>query len=140
MLKQNTGQAPSMVKNLLGALAPAVLWTIAASLAVAWMLDRELLRMEQTGYGAMIILLVCGMILARKAGGVSGKLGLIRGFTAVLIYYLGLLLINWMFFGGNFSGFGVTAVVLLAGAAIGNFTAGNTGGRRARTRYKIPRG
>lgn len=129
-----------MVKNLLGALAPAALWTIAASLAVAWMLDRELLRLEQTGYGSMIILLVCGVILARKAGGISGGQGFVQGFAAVLVYYLVLLLINCMFFGGNFSGFGVTAAVLLAGAVIGNTAGRKNSYRKTRRRYKIPRG
>ena len=139
MLKRTTGQAPSQGKQLLRALLWVLIWTVGASLAVAILVDREILPMEKVGYGSMVILLICGYLLARKSGTGKGRGQLIGTAVSVGTYYLLLLLVNGMFFGGEFRGFGVTLVVLLIGATLGSLHPRKGRGVNARRRYKIPR-
>lgn len=136
-MKKTTGRAPSLGKKLITALAWAVGWTLVASLAVAWMLDREILRMEQTGYASMIILLISGLLLAKKAG--TGTDKMIGAFLGAGLYYFCLLTVNWLFFGGNFTGFAVTLVVLVIGTVLGCIQPRKGRGGASHTRYKIPK-
>lgn len=137
MMKKTMGRAPSLGRKLIAALAWAAGWTLAASMAVAWMLDREILRMEQTGYAAMIILLICGLLMAKKAG--TGTDKIIGAFLGTGLYYFCLLTVNWLFFGGEFTGFAVTFVVLVIGTALGCIQPRKGRGGVSHTRYKIPK-
>ena len=139
MLKKTTGRAPSQGKRLIKALILAIGWTLAASMVVAWMINIEILRLEQTGYASMIILLVCGLLLARRSDPGGKTEWMISTAIGVAAYYFGLVLVNLLFFGGEFVGFGVTLVVLLTGAVLGSITHRKGRGGHTRRRYKIPR-
>ncbi len=140
MLKSTTGRASSLGITLLKGLLWATGWTVLSSLAVAWMVSREWLRLEQTGYASGLILLVCGMLIARAgtAGGEKEKLTAAAVGTG--LFFLCLLLVNWMFFGGKTEGFGVTLLVLCLGTALGSLRSRRGRGGVSRRRYKIPKG
>ena len=139
MMKQTVGRAPSQGKQLMKAMVWGVIWTIGASLAAALLVDREIIPMEKIGYGSMVILLVCGFLLAKKGGVGSGKEKLVGAAVATGLYYLCLLLVNWLFFGGKFRGFGVTLIVLLIGAFLGTLSPRKGRGGGTYRRYKIPK-
>ena len=139
MLKTKVGRAPSLGKQLLRGLLWAVGWTIASSLGAAWLVDREVLALENIGYVSLLILLVCGFLLARKGSAGAGKGRIIGAAAATGAYYLCLMLVNWLFFGGNFAGFGVTLIVLGLGAALGCLEFHQGRGGVSRRRYKIPK-
>lgn len=139
MMKTTVGRAPSRGKQLLKGLAWATGWTAAASLAAAWMLEREFLKMEQVGYGSMGILLVCGWILGRNGAMGEGARRLISAGIGTAVFFACLLGVNWMFFGGKTDGFGVTLAVLLVGTALGCTRPRKGRGGVPRRRYKIPK-
>ncbi len=139
MLKNTTGRAVSPVVRVVNSLLGAIIWTLVSSVTVAWMINREMLPLEQTGYASMFILLICGVLLARNTGFPSGKQRLLRSLLGTSIYFIGLIVINWLFFGGEFAGFGVTLTVLLVGTALGNLSLRNSRGGNSRRRYKIPK-
>ena len=80
-----------------------------------------------------------GLLLAQKSDPGPGKQRIVSTAMGAGVYFSGLILINWLFFGGNFTGFGVTLVVLLAGAALGNLSLWKGRGGSTRRRYKIPK-
>lgn len=139
MMKKAVGRAPSMGKKLIKALGWVITWTLAASVVVAWMLDREIMQIEQTGYAVMGILLVCGVLLGRNPVRGVGKQKLMDAAVATGVFFLCLIIANWMFFGGQFSGFGAALLILLTGAALGSISLRKGRGGGSRRRYKIPK-
>ena len=54
-------------------------------------------------------------------------------------YFLCLLLVNALFFGGSYSGMAVTLILVVLAAGMAALTAGKGRGRRGPKRYKIPK-
>lgn len=106
----------------------SLLITILSAAVLAWMVDKEKLAWENIGYGIMITLLLAAVLGARLAyGRIKRQRLLVCTLTGVV--YLGMLLsITALFFGGQYDGALVTAVLILGGsAAVGLIP---TGGHR----------
>lgn len=112
--------------------------TILAAAGIALLAEREILPEGSIGYAVMVLLL-----LAAAAGGIvaNGKIKrrklLVSGLSAA-IYYGELLAITALFFGGQYQGMGVTALMVLAGAALPLLLARQGRGEGKRKRYKLP--
>lgn len=139
MIKHNTGRAPSIGKGVMKGLGRATAWTLMASMATAWMVDREIMKLEHTGYAAMAILLVCGLFLGKQAAPVTAKERLIGAAAGTGLYYLCLLLVNWLFFGGVTKGLWIMLLILLMGTALGSIQPRRGRGGVPTRRYKIPK-
>ena len=101
----------------IGTLA-ALGWTLMACAVLAKLIDLERLPEDAVGYGAMVILLVAGFLGAVTAyAKVKGKRLQVSLITAAA-YYLSLLSMTALFFGGQYAGMGVTALVILAGSGV----------------------
>ena len=138
MIKKQTGRSPSVVNSVLKGTGMAVGWTVLCAMVIAKLIEGEMMPMESVGYGSMaahLSAVYLGAMAAYKGAGHMGDAA--AGITGGG-YYLILLFINALFFGGQFTGLGITLalVVLASGAVI--LTAGKGRSRQRRRRYKIP--
>lgn len=91
--------------------------TLAGTALLATLIDRQIMDMEQVGYGILVMLLI-GAFLGALASYRSIRRRRLLVCLASGGVYLGLLLcITALFFGGQYSGVGTTAVLILAGSA-----------------------
>lgn len=89
--------------------------TILLSALLAKLLQTGVLAQNQTGYGVMVLLLLASFFGAAVA---QGRVKHRRMMVCMLsggVYYLSLLAITALFFGGQYTAMGVTALVVLAG-------------------------
>lgn len=138
--RKATGRASSMPGGLaLGALAGMGITLIAAGL-VAWLVDRGTMATEGIGYVAMVILTVSSFAGAMLACLKIKRLRLQVCLMSGGIYYLILLGMTALFFGGQYRGMGVTALMVFCGcglAVLAGFRQGRGG--KNRRRVKLPR-
>ena len=139
MLKQQTGRSPNLAKAGAAGVLTALVIAFLGAAVLAKLVDMEIMKMENLGYGILILHLLSIFLGARSAMGRGGhQANTAAGITAAG-YYLCLLLVNGLFFGGNYTGLGVT-LVLTALAAVGAIGMNRKGrGRTRRKRYKIPK-
>lgn len=110
-------------------------WTILASAVLAKLMDLERLPEDAVGYGALIILLTAGFLGAVTAyAKVKAKRLQVSLITAAA-YYLSLLSMTALFFGGQYTGMGVTAMVILAGSGAFILLGLQSGSRKKGRRY-----
>ena len=127
-----TGRAMSMPAGLLTGLAVSVGITILGTAIIAKMLDTEKLREGLTGYAVMAVLLVSSfagtLISCRK---VKRQYLVVCGVSAML-YFLVLLGITALFFGGQYEAVGVSGLLVLCGSILALMTGGQgrRGGKR----------
>lgn len=139
MLKQQTGRSPNLAKAGAAGVLTALVTGILGTGVLAKLVDAEIMKVENLGYGVLILHLLCVFLGARSAMGRGGHRAIAAAGITAAGYYLCLLLVNGLFFGGNYTGLGVTLVltVLAAAGAIG--ISGKGRGRAHRKRYKIPK-
>lgn len=90
--------------------------TVAGAAATAHLLMNQRIGENGIGYASMIILFVASLLGAWGAFGCIKKQRLQICVMAAAVYYLLLLAITALFFGGQYQGMGVTAVVIVIGA------------------------
>ena len=138
MLKQIKGSSPSIWKATVGGIATAVVTAFLTAAILATLLDREILEMEKVGYGIMAGHLTAVILGTRNAAGKAGHMGQAAAAVTAGGYYLLLLVVNALFFGGAFTGMGMTLILVLLGTVAAVLMAGKGSGKRGRRRYKIP--
>ena len=139
MVKKISGRAPSLVKSVVAGLLMAGVWTLFCAMVIAKLVDGEMLPMENVGYGSMISVLSAVFMGASLAGRKAGHMVTQAAILSGLGYFVCLMLVNALFFGGSYTGMGVTG--LMAALATGTvlLMAGKGSGKRTRRRYKIPK-
>lgn len=90
--------------------------TLLLSAVLAWLVHRETMTMENIGYGILAMLLLASFLGAETAFGQIRRQRLLVCGLSGLIYFALLLSITALFFGGQYSGVGVTALLILAGS------------------------
>ena len=111
-----TGTAMSMPVGIAIGCAISVILTLLGAGAVAKLIAEEVLQESAVGYGAMAIILlatVCGAFIAIKK---VKKRKLQVSMLVGVGYYVTLLAITALFFGGQYQGMGVTGLLVFAGA------------------------
>ncbi len=111
-----SGTASTMPAGLLKGAVAAIIMTIAGAALMSALIIREVLRETSIGYCAMVVLLIsplAGALIAMNA--VKQKLAIVAALSAG-IYYLLLLGTNALLLKGEYTGMGVTALLVLAGA------------------------
>ena len=138
MMKKATGTAPSLLRAaVFGTGTSCICATLWAAL-LAKLLDGEVIKMESVGYWAMaahVTAVLTGCLFS--AGRAGHRRGLAVGLTGGG-YYICLLLVNALFFGGQFKGLGVTILLVAAAVGIAMMTAGKGSAGTRHRRYKIP--
>lgn len=110
-----TGKTSALPIGILLGVVVCVMLTLLGTAVVAWMLHAEVLTEEMVGYAAMIILLIASAVGAWIS---TAKTKRLRVQVCMLTgggYYLTLLSVTALFFGGQYQGMGVTAVMVLIG-------------------------
>ena len=111
-----TGTASSMPAGLaLGAVGSLISTVIGAGV-FAYMISAEKIPAEAVGYCAMAVLLISSVLGPLIAAGRIKRRRLYVCAISGLIYFLLLLGITALLFGGQYQGMGVTALLVLAGA------------------------
>ena len=113
-----TGTAVTMPTGISIGCGVSMLLTILGSGLVAKLISMEVLQENAVGYGAMMIILLSSIIGAGIA--VKKVKKRILQVTALVggLYYVILLAATAIFFGGQFQGMGVTALLVLAGCGV----------------------
>ena len=99
----------------------SILWTLTASSLLSWLIHTQKLEEQAIGYGSMVILLSASIVGAVISYRKVKRLRVAACFSAGGIYYLILLGITAIFFGGQYTGMGVTALLVLGGSATAIF-------------------
>ncbi len=133
--RKATGRASSMPVGLsVGALISMVV-TLSMAGLLAWLVDKGSMPITGIGYGAMVTLFAAAAAGALTA---SGKIKRMRMQVCLLsgaIYFLLLLSMTALFFGGQYQGIGVSAIVILCGT-VAAILPGLRQGRGGNKRYR----
>lgn len=131
--RKATGRASSTPVGLAWGAMVSLGLTLIGSGIVAFLVDRGTMSIEGIGYGAMGILVISALSGALTAWSKIKRLRLQVCLISGGIYYLMLLGMTMLFFGGQFRGMGVTALMVACGsilAILGGFSKGR-GGKRS---------
>lgn len=133
-----TGKAASMPAGIGLGIALSFVLTMTGCAVVAALIDKEMMAAENVGYGAMVILLVASLTGAIAASGLIKHKRLAVCMASGVGYFLTLLAVNLLCFGGQFAGVGVTALVVLAGSAAAALVGikGEGGRQNRRRKYR----
>lgn len=128
-----TGRATSMPQGLALGAAVSVIITILITAVGAHLIISEVIRQEHIGYCSIAAILLSTILGALTAAGRIKRRLLMVCMLSGASYFLILLAMTAMFFGGQYEGTGVTLLVILLGsftaALIGNYKAGSTSKR-----------
>ena len=113
--KKVTGKAASMGTGLAMGGLLSVLWTVAGAVLLAKLMESGKIGMSALGWGAMGILMTASLIGALLAAGKIKRRRIFVCGASGLVYYLVLIAVTALFFGGQYSGMTVTAAVIAAG-------------------------
>ena len=137
MIGKNTGRASSIPAGLAWGIGAALAITVLGSGGAAWLVLGGRLPAEWIGYCAMVILALssgCGAAVAiSKIQRLRAQMGLAAGG----LYYLCLVIATALFFGGQYRGMGVTALMVLCGCDVVILLSPGTRQRHGRRRHKI---
>lgn len=139
MFKKLSGRAPSVAKSVAAGVALGAVWTLVCAAIIAKLVDSEILAMENVGYGSMVAVLSAVFMSASLAGKRAGHMVVQAAAISGAAYFACLLLVNALFFGGSYTGLGVTALLVALATGVAVLAAGKRGGKTRRTRYKIPK-
>lgn len=131
-----TGRATSMPAGLLFGAVVSMGMTLLAVSLIAKLVSSEYMKETQIGYGIMVALLAAAFVGALAAIGRIKRRRLMVCALSGLIYYLILLSITALFFGGQYEAVGVTGILVLGGSLLAAMTGGrsNRGGKRKKIR------
>ena len=138
--RKPTGRAMSIP----GGLAVGILFSMAVTLVLtavlAKLVETETVPQEKIGYGVMVILVLSAFIGAMTAfSRIKRQRLMVCGLSGV-IYFGVLMSITALFFGGQYSAVGVTALLILLGSAAAALLGLKQGRGGSRKKIKVNRG
>lgn len=138
MNKKVTGKAMSIPVGLSIGLTVSLMLTLITAAIVANLILGEKIAESAIGYAAIVILLLASGVGAWLAAMLIKRRWMVVCLGAGGIYYLTLLGITALFFGGQYQGMGVTALVVLGGCgAVGLLgLRGESGSGKRRKKYR----
>ena len=116
--KTTTGKSYRMSVGILIGVAVCVVVTLVIAFILAWLISAEKMSENAIGYGAMAALLLSAALGALAA---SSRIGRLRTQVCLItggIYYLVLLSMTALFFGGQYQGMGVAAIFVILGSGL----------------------
>ena len=132
------GRAASVPAGLIGAAGFSIAVTLAVSALGAYLVSKEWIGVQQIGIWAMATLILSsvigGLTAAERIKRLRFQMALMHG----LIYYLMLLCLTLLLFGGKYTGMGTTFALIGIGSLIGGvLSKREKGKRKAGRRRKI---
>ena len=116
-----TGRAMTIPGGALLGAGSALLWTLITSGLLGWLIHTEKLTEDTVGYGSMLILLTASILGSSVSYRKTKRQRAISCLSAGGCYLLFLFSITAMFFGGQYTGIGVTVLLVLGGTAAAIF-------------------
>lgn len=116
--KMATGKTSGMSVGILIGVLVCIGVTLAGTVILAWLITTERMSENVVGYGAMGVLILSASLGALTA---STKVRRLRTQVCLItggIYYLILLSITALFFGGQYQGMGVAAILVIVGSSL----------------------
>lgn len=113
--------------------------TLLGAMLVAKLIDSEMLAETAIGYGSVLILLTASFLSAMTAYGRIKRQRALVCMVSGGIYFLMLLAMTALFFGGQYTGIGVTAALIAAGSGCAVLLGLGGGKGKGSARYKMPR-
>lgn len=113
-----TGRALSMPASFAIGEIISLCLTMILSALLAKLISTEKLEWEKAGYGIMAILLIASIVGTKATCLLIKRRKLMSCVVSGVLYWLGLLIITALFYGGQYSGIGVTGIVILCGSAM----------------------
>lgn len=130
-----TGAASAMPVGLAVGLGVSLGTTLLGCAVLAWLIGRETVPQSGIGYGSLVILLTASLLGAGVACGRVKRRRMLVCTLSGLCYFASLVCMTALFFGGQYQGMGVTALVILAGSlCIGLLGLRGEGSRNRRRR------
>ena len=117
-----------MPRGLAAGAAANLATTIIGALVLSFMLSKESLQWENTGYVIMITLLLSSFSGTAVAISKIKRRRLLVGSLSCGIYFLILILTAVLFFGGTYEAIGITLGVIISGSASALLLTGNKKG------------
>ena len=110
-----TGKASSMPAGIGIGTVASIGITLLFSLITAWLMDKEMLPENTIGYCAIVTLLCASAAGSGIASSMIKRRRLLMCGISGIVYYLCLICATALFFGGEYTGMGVTALAVLGG-------------------------
>ena len=120
--RKPTGRAVSVPVGLGWGLLTSVVITLSGCLLTAHLINREILSWEQSGYSVMAILLFSAWAGAAVTAGKIKRRKAMMCLGAGTSYFLLLMAMTALFFGGHYSGVGETGLMIFCGSTLGILT------------------
>ena len=134
--RKSNGKAVSVPAGVGIGTVTALAWTLLCAAILAKLMELEKLPETAVGYGAMVILLSASLLGALLAyGKVKSKRLQVSMLTAAA-YYLSLLSMTALFFGGQYTGMGVTALLVFGGSGTAVLLGMGSGNGKKQRRYQ----
>lgn len=134
-----TGTVTAMPVGLAMGLGVSLLITVAGCCIITQLILSESIPRDSIGYTSLVTLLLSSILgTATSWGCIRHRRLLVCGVSGGL-YFLALLAVNILFFGGVFDGILVTALVIAGGSMV-IWLLGLRQPGRGKTRFKIPKG
>ncbi len=125
--KKVTGTAMGIPGGLGLGILVCLLITLMGAALTAWLVTSERIGEGTTGYAAMVILALSSAVGSLVAVHFVKRLRLQVCMLTGGLYYLTLLAMTALLFGGQYQGMGISAIIILAGCAIVAFLPSKNG-------------
>lgn len=116
-----TGTASGIPSGLAVGVFAALTTMLTGAFAIAFLIQREILDWNHTGYAAMVLLIFTSWIGAAMSAEKIKRRRLMACAASGTAYFIVLLAITGLFFGGNYSGVGESALLIFCGSMLGFF-------------------
>lgn len=113
---KTTGRTMSMPEGLAVGGGISLGITLAGTALLAILVDKQIMEMERVGYGILVMLLLGAFLGAMAAYSKIRRRRMLVCLASGAVYMGLLLAITALFFGGQYTGVGTTALVILAGS------------------------
>ena len=115
--KKRSGKTTGIPMGLALGLLISMVVTLFGAAVIAKLVESEKIGESSIGYSAMAVLAIASAMGAWTAEGKIQRLRLQMCLLSGVCYYLALLSMTALFFGGQYSGMGVTALTVLLGSS-----------------------
>lgn len=132
--KRPTGRSVSIPKGLTIGAMVSLMITLAAVMLMAKLLNDEYMAYSSIGYSIMVIIMTASFLGAFCAVSKIKRRNLLVSILSGVSYFLILLSITALFFGGKYEAVGVTFILVMGSAMLSVFTVSSTNYRRNRRR------
>lgn len=116
--RKQSGKAMSIPAGILLGTAISMVISILGSMLTAWLLTKETIRENGVGYAAMVILVIASLAGCLTAvGKIKHQRLMVCGLSGIS-YFAALIAVTALFFGGQYSGVGATALLIFGSCAV----------------------